>query len=145
MSQALVQDKLDALLQSQKATIDRLAKTFRLVPPLQTNVNKLSALYKVVYADENLGRELPANFTAEDRRSLDYIYKYFNSAINQDLFARYVTTPTLQFFGEKMRAASNKSRTIKMSAIFLHESAFWPYLYVLNLTDPDCIEQQFKG
>ena len=32
-----------------------------------------------------------------------------------------------------------------MSGIFLHESAFWPYLYVLNLTDPDCIEQQFKG
>lgn len=32
-----------------------------------------------------------------------------------------------------------------MGFIFMHESGFWPYLYVLNLTDPDCIEQQFKG
>lgn len=33
MSQELVQDKLDALLLSQKAAIDRLTKTFRLVAP----------------------------------------------------------------------------------------------------------------
>lgn len=92
-----------------------------------------------------MGVPLPKNFTKTDRRSLNYIYKYASSAVNRGVFARTVTTPTLQFFGEKMRAASNKSRTTKMSLIFMHESGFWPYMYVLNLTNPECIKQKFEG
>ena len=32
-----------------------------------------------------------------------------------------------------------------MGFVSLHESSSWPYLLILNLTNTDCIEQQFKG
>lgn len=34
---------------------------------------------------------------------------------------------------------------MKMGLISLHESSSWPYLLILNLTSPDCIQQQFLG
>lgn len=70
--------------------------TFKLTPS-QADSKGLSDLYKVVYADESLGRPLPFNFTGQDRKSLNYIYKYYNAAIHQGKFIRYIITPTLQF------------------------------------------------
>lgn len=113
-------------------------KTFNLNTS-HADSNGLSDLYKEVYAKESLGRPLPSDFTEEERRSLNYIYKYYNALIHQGNFLRYIITPTLQFVEDKLRAASNKTRTMKMSFVSLHESSSWPYLLILNLTNPDCI------
>lgn len=119
-------------------------KTFKLTSS-QADSNGLSDLYKVVYADQSLGRPLPSNFTQKDQKTLNYIYKYYNALIHQGSFLRNIITPTLQFLQEKIQAASNKTTTMKMGFVSLHESSSWPYLRILNLTDPDCITQQFKG
>lgn len=50
ISESEVRQKAQALEKSQKKTIERLMKTFKLAPS-QADYNGLSDLYKVVYAD----------------------------------------------------------------------------------------------
>lgn len=62
----------------------------------------MSDLYDTVYADLNLGRPVPMNYSATDHENLKYMYEFYNTAIFDGNFARVIATPSLRMLREKL-------------------------------------------
>ncbi len=68
----------------------------------QTNIKTMADLYSTIYADQNLGRELPSQYTETDDKNIRYIFEYYNTLIFDDNFAKILSTPYLESLVNKL-------------------------------------------
>jgi hypothetical protein len=75
---------------------------------------------------------------------LKYIYEYSNALLFDGSFAKTLSTPLLRMIRSSFSRAVQKT-DMKFILAIGHKSNLYPLVVLLNLTNPECLTQKWKG
>lgn len=86
---------------------------------LQVTVPTMAELYDTVYADLNLGRELPHDFDEDDLKTLRFLSSYYNTLVYSDDLGGLLCALPLNYIQQTLEDAINKKVTKKWSSFMI--------------------------